>query len=530
MPVARSLGLARAVPFGASSPSNPTVTSGQNLVAFGFYPEARNAKQEVVKAIAICHRQVKILESQLMKISEEPADSEIKDMEKIQLNEQILFLTLKIVSLLTGEDYIVVRQSADDAKHRCKVCMVNGFCKHHTPPLDHSTGKERDKEILEIISNIIFLLTEEVTVRCEDVSVYFSKEEWEYLSCNKTLYKEVMQPNSPPLCLLDWENNLDSQDNLKAEYGWDDVPCQGEDMAEEDYKVETLLNSAFPPVELNLANSASHSAYKKSVSYEEGTQRSPNIVVLAFTENMQITNAAIDKACSLNTPLSEIKGKENGKMVTNKSISASPLKKHTKATYICGLCQKLFPCNRDLIRHQKYHTGEKPFSCSVCGKCYGDNTLLVRHQRIHTADRLFPCPECGKFFVDRSQLLIHQTSHTGEKRYSCAECGKWFYYASALTKHQRIHTGEKPYSCSFCGKRFNDNSILTRHERIHTGEKPFACTVCGKRYTRRSHLSEHQRSHTGETPFICSECGICFGRQSHLKAHFRIHTSQAPLS
>eukprot|EP00079_Xenopus_tropicalis_P028564 XP_012823539.1 PREDICTED: zinc finger protein 329 isoform X1 [Xenopus tropicalis] len=463
-----------------------------------------------------------------MKIFEEPADTEIMDTEK---NEKILFLTLKIVSLLTGEDYIVLRQSDNHPKNRCKVCMLEGFCKHHTPPLGHSTFRESGKKILGLINNIIFLLTEEVTVRCEDVSVYFSKEEWEYLHENKALYSEVIQKKSLPLYLLDWENDFDSKDNLNAEYSWDDIPCNSEDMADElSYEEETLLNSAISPAGQNSADYVTNNVYSKSVLYEDGTQTCPDISIITITEHMKIPNTATDKACSLNTPLSEIKGKENGKIITNKSTSASPLKKYTKATYTCGLCQKPFPCNRDLIRHQKFHTGEKPFSCSVCGKCYRDNALLIRHQRIHTADRLFPCSDCGKFFVDHSQLLIHQTSHTGAKRHSCAECGKWFHYTSALIKHQRIHTGEKPFSCSFCGKRFNDNSILTRHERIHTGEKPFSCTVCGKCFTRRSHLSEHQRSHTGETPFICSECGISFGRQRHLKAHFRIHTGQAPLS
>ncbi|XP_077111670.1 uncharacterized protein LOC143767315 [Ranitomeya variabilis] len=86
--------------------------------------------------------------------------------------DKILDLALEIIFQLTGEDYILVEKSSND---RCQAPVF-----------------ERWGRILELSHKMIELMTGEVSIRCQDVTVYFSMEEWEYLGRHKDLYKDVM--------------------------------------------------------------------------------------------------------------------------------------------------------------------------------------------------------------------------------------------------------------------------------------------------------------------------------------------------
>ncbi|PKK18098.1 zinc finger protein 773-like [Columba livia] len=198
--------------------------------------------------------------------------------------------------------------------------------------------------------------------------------------------------------------------------------------------------------------------------------------------------------------------------------------------FLCTDCGKSFIYKQKLLSHRCTHNGEKPFSCSDCGKSFVRRQHLMRHQRIHTGEKPFTCTDCGKSFADKLTLILHQRIHTGEKPFACNDCGQSFREKKSLIIHQRIHTGEKPFACTECGKSFRNKLTLVIHQRIHTGEKPFTCTECGQSFVQRQHLLSHQRIHTGEKPFVCIECGKSFVRRQHLLRHQQIHTGVKPFT
>ncbi|XP_073415702.1 uncharacterized protein [Dendrobates tinctorius] len=471
------------------------------------------------------------------------------DIDRNKIVAKILDFTLEILFRLTGEDYIVVNMTSS---------------KRHQAPLFEGWGR-----ILELTHKMIELMTEEVPVRCQDVTVYFSMEEWEYLQGHKDLYKDVLMEVPQPLT-----SPVISSDRIASERC--PYPLHQPDGSDENLNVPQnqgknlmLINATVTYVsgdeqcneEIATVNrtddctrsSEGHLIISDFATDERGITHTSeeHAIIPDILQSLLIRNLPSDPIQQIFSSASAKTNMQNQSCVR---VAEHSITRIGEKPCSCSECVNCFKSKPVLLVQQIQKTREKPYSCSECGQCFSRKTNLLTHQKIHTGNRPlsefskpseksecitkqrikmrakpFSCSDCGKRYNKKFKLVKHQRVHTGEKPFSCSKCEKCFNQEALLDIHERIHTGKKPFSCSKCEKCFNQEALLAIHQRIHTRKKPFSSSECGKP-NEKSKLVTEQGIDTGKKPFSCSDCGKGFEHKSKLVIHQRIHTGEKPFS
>ncbi|XP_077107374.1 uncharacterized protein LOC143765029 [Ranitomeya variabilis] len=490
-----------------------------------------------------------------------------------KLTKTMLNFTLEIIYLLTGEDYTVVKNTTGATLNSC--LEKPGGCSRTQNPFTHSVIHERSKEheILRLANKMIELLTGEVPVRCQDVTVHFSMEEWEYIGGHKDLYKDVIEEsdqafispdristkNQSEQCLhsLHFQdfselNECASQDNQGEAIF--DIKVEVKDEVEEepfmnsDYQYEfsprnppeghlrSLYSHGYPEEDHNIPQNYQGEELsdlkvdriaEKEGAFVKGVQlwKEEQIPVFLGTDHLSrntemnclLSHQAKDKDM-LHSSVENLFTVTiyPGNHITDLSSNSPNHKEPSEQSQI--------------VTPSTDHRRNKVFQCGECGKLFTKKSNLFVHKRIHTGEKPYSCAQCGKCFTRKFSLDQHVRNHTGQKPFSCSECGQSFVQKSLLFRHEMMHTGEKPIelTCFECGKYFTKKSGLAEHQKIHTGEKLFSCSECGKAFIQKSGLVEHQKIHTGEKLHKCLECEKCFARKSNLVKHQRFHTGEKP--
>uniref|UniRef100_A0A1A9VNZ7 C2H2-type domain-containing protein n=1 Tax=Glossina austeni TaxID=7395 RepID=A0A1A9VNZ7_GLOAU len=144
-----------------------------------------------------------------------------------------------------------------------------------------------------------------------------------------------------------------------------------------------------------------------------------------------------------------------------------------KERKLCRFCTKTFTTTTHRRRHERIHTGERPYICESCGKSFASAAELTSHRSCrHLQERNFVCYICDKRFNRRSQLNIHKANvHAARPAtHICTICKAAFKRITELKTHINVHK-EKVYKCTECNKLFAHHSGLYVHQKIHKKQR-----------------------------------------------------------
>jgi len=131
--------------------------------------------------------------------------------------------------------------------------------------------------------------------------------------------------------------------------------------------------------------------------------------------------------------------------IADHQLKAHILRKHTdhiNKPYKCDQCSYATVIKYELEKHVGIrHRHERRYMCEYCSFRSQTHSGLVRHQRIHSGIKPYKCPDCSIEYADGGKFKAHILRHTSdEKSFICHMCAHACRRKDNLRMHlKRIH-------------------------------------------------------------------------------------------